>query len=229
MTGLPDDLARRILDGSPDALLVSDRDGAIRAWNAAAARIFGHAEAEVLGKSMDLIIPERLRGRHWDGWKHVMETGTTRYGDGQLLAVPAAHKDGRALSVEFSIQLLRDAAGRIEWVVAIFRDVTERFQKDKALKLRLKALEAQQGTAPAATPGPRVVKRLDARPLKAAGIHPVEQVLQDLGRLAVGEAYELVTPHVPGPVLERAAAMGVKGTTVETGPEEFVTTFIRPA
>ena len=96
---------------------------------------------------MDLIVPERLRGRHWGGWDQVMETGVTRYGAGQLLAVPALHKDGRQLSVEFSIQLLTDAAGRIEWVVAIFRDVTERFQRDKALRLRLKELEAKAGTA----------------------------------------------------------------------------------
>ena len=74
---------------------------------------------------------------------------------------------------------------------------------------------------------PRVVKRLDARPLKAAGIHPVEQVLEELARLGPGEAYELVTPHVPGPVLERAAAFGVQGESVQTGPEEFVTTFTR--
>ena len=145
MDELPDDLPRRILDGSPDALLVSDRGGAIRGWNAAAERLFGFSAAEALGQSMDLIIPERLRGRHWSGWDHVMETGVTRYGAGQLLAVPAAHKDGRQLSVEFSIQLLEDGPGRIQWVVALFRDVTERFQRDKALKLRLKELEARAG------------------------------------------------------------------------------------
>jgi uncharacterized protein (DUF2249 family) len=76
---------------------------------------------------------------------------------------------------------------------------------------------------------PRVVKRLDARPLKAAGIHPVEQVLQEVARLGPGEAYELVTPHVPSPVVERARALGVLGTSVQTGPDEFVTTFTRPA
>lgn len=147
MHGLPADLHARILEGSPDAVLVSDRGGAIRGWNAAAERLFGFPSAEALGASMDLIIPERLRGRHWDGWDHVMETGVTRYGDGQLLAVPAMHKDGRQLSVEFSIQLLKDGGGRVEWVVAVFRDVTERFQKDKALRLRLKELEAKVGAA----------------------------------------------------------------------------------
>lgn len=145
MDALPDDLPRRILDGSPDAVLVADRDGKVRGWNGAAVRLFGFTAAEALGGSMDLIVPERLRGRHWGGWDHVMETGVTRYGDGQLLAVPALHKDGRQLSVEFSIQLLKDGGGRIEWVVAIFRDVTERFQRDKALKLRLKELEAKVG------------------------------------------------------------------------------------
>jgi len=145
MNGLPDDLPRRILEGSPDAVLVSDRGGVIRGWNAAAARLFGFPPEVALGASMDLIVPERLRGRHWGGWDQVMESGVTRYGDGQLLAVPALHQDGRQLSVEFSIQLVKDGAGRIEWVVALFRDVTERFQKDKALKLRLRELEAKAG------------------------------------------------------------------------------------
>jgi PAS domain S-box-containing protein len=148
---LPPDLPRRLLDGSPDAVLVSDRDGITRYWNAAATRLFGFGAAEAIGVSMDLIVPERLRGRHWDGWGKVMETGTTRYGDGQLLAVPATHKDGRTLSVEFSIQLLRGDDGRIAWVAAVFRDVTERFQRDKALKLRLKELEA--ALAQAVKPG----------------------------------------------------------------------------
>ena len=107
-------------------------------WNGAATRLFGFGAEEAVGASMELFIPERLRGRHWGGWDQVMASGTTRYGDGQLLAVPALHKDGRQLSVEFSIQLLKGEDGQIEWVVAIFRDVTERFQKDKDLRLRLK-------------------------------------------------------------------------------------------
>jgi PAS domain S-box-containing protein len=145
MSPWPAELSQRLLEGSPDAVLVSDRDGVTRYWNDAAARLFGFTADEAVGRSMDLIIPERLRGRHWGGWATVMETGVTRYGGGRLLAVPAVHKDGRALSVEFSIQLLRDGAGRIEWVAAVFRDVTERFQRDKALKLRLKELEAKLG------------------------------------------------------------------------------------
>jgi PAS domain S-box-containing protein len=140
MNMIPNDLPRRILEGSPDAILVSDRDGKVWYWNAAAERLFGFSAAESLGRSMDLIIPDRLRARHWVGWEKVMETGLTRYGDGQLLAVPALRKDGRQLSIEFSIQLLKDDHSRIEWVVAVIRDVTERFALEKALRARLKAL-----------------------------------------------------------------------------------------
>jgi PAS domain S-box-containing protein len=127
------------VDGSPDALLICDRAGIVRYWNVAAERVFGFRAAEAIGASMDLIIPERLRGRHWAGWETVMTTGVTRYGEGQLLAVPALHKEGRQISIEFSIQLLKDGDGSIEWVVAIIRDVTERFLREKDLRARVKA------------------------------------------------------------------------------------------
>jgi PAS domain S-box-containing protein len=143
MNMIPDDLPRRILQGSADAVLISNRDGAVCYWNAAAQRIFGYYATETLGSSMELIIPYGLRARHWAGWKKVMETGLTRYGDGQLLSVPALHKDGRQISIEFSIQLLKEDSGRIEWVVAVFRDVSERFAREKALRARLKPLEGQ--------------------------------------------------------------------------------------
>jgi PAS domain S-box-containing protein len=141
MTDLPDDLPRRVLGGSPDAILICDRRGTVRYWNGAARRVFGFSSADALGASMDLIIPERLRGRHWTGWEAAMKTGVTRYGEGQLLAVPALHRDGRQISIEFSIQLLKDAAGQIEWVVAVIRDVTERYAREKALRAQLKAME----------------------------------------------------------------------------------------
>ena len=102
----PEHLAARILDGSPEAVLVCDRNGTVRYWNRGSERVFGFTKAEIVGSSMDLIIPERLRARHWVGWETVMRTGVTTYDDGQLLAVPALHRDGRQISIEFSIQLL---------------------------------------------------------------------------------------------------------------------------
>jgi PAS domain S-box-containing protein len=136
-------LHRQIVEGSPDAIILGDGEGIIRLWNAGAETIFGFTAAEAIGQSMDLIIPERLRGRHWDGYRKVMVTGTSRYGHGDLLAVPAVRKDGSTISVEFTIQMLKDDAGRITGLVAILRDVTKRFQREKELARRLKELEAK--------------------------------------------------------------------------------------
>lgn len=142
-TSLPHNLAGRILDGSPDAILVCDHAGTVRYWNTAAERVFGFRAAETVGASMDLIIPERLRVRHWTGWESAMKSGSTRYGEGQLLAVPALHKDGRQISIEFSIQLLKRADGAVEWVVAFIRDVTERYNRERALRNELAALSTR--------------------------------------------------------------------------------------
>jgi PAS domain S-box-containing protein len=138
-------LYRQIVEGSPDAIVFGDAEGVIRIWNAGAQAIFGFTAEEAVGKSMDLIIPERLRGRHWDGYRKTMQTGVSRYGSGDLLAVPAVTKDGRSISIEFTIQLLRDADGRILGPVAAIRDVTKRFQRDKEMGKRLKELEAKVG------------------------------------------------------------------------------------
>jgi PAS domain S-box-containing protein len=143
MTSLAHDLAGRILDGSPDAVLICDRAGTVRYWNMAAERVFGFRATEAVGAGLDLIIPERLRARHWAAWDTAIKNGATRYAEGQLLAVPALHKDGRRVSIEFSIQLLKDADDAVEWIVAFIRDVTERYDREKALRARLSALEGR--------------------------------------------------------------------------------------
>jgi PAS domain S-box-containing protein len=147
MPAFTQDLALRLVEGTPDGVLVCDREGTIRAWNAGAERIFGFAASEAIGRSMDLFIPERLRPRHWEGWKKTMATGATRYGGGDLLAVPALHKDGRTISIEFSIQVLRGEDGKPAGSAAVIRDVTARFQRDKETKARIRELEAKVGGA----------------------------------------------------------------------------------
>ena len=136
-------IAGRIVQGAPEAILFADRDGTIRLWNAGAEAMFGWTAAEVLGRSMDFIIPERLRARHWDGWNRTMETGVTRYGAKDLLVVPALRKDGSTISIEFSIQLVRDDEGHIVGPVAVIRDVTARWKREKDLRARVKDLEAK--------------------------------------------------------------------------------------
>lgn len=124
----------------PDAVVVSGRDGLITLWNAGAERIFGWTEEEALGRSLDLITPERLQKRHWEGYEKSMASGTTKYGS-TLLKVPAVHKSGRALSIAFTVAMLFDDAGRVSSVIAVIRDETERFQEDRRLRQRIAELE----------------------------------------------------------------------------------------
>jgi PAS domain S-box-containing protein len=122
---------QRIVEDMADAVVVSDRAGVIVFWNRAAEAMFGHTAAEAMGQSLDLIIPERFRARHWAGYQTVMSTGVTRYGT-ELLAVPAVRKDGRRISLEFSIVLLRDDGGAPAGAAAIIRDVTARWERERA-------------------------------------------------------------------------------------------------
>ncbi len=145
---MDDFLYRQIIDGSPDAVVFGDAQGVIRLWNAGAEAIFGFTAAEAVGQSMDIIIPERLRGRHWEGYHRTMATGVSRYGAGDLLAVPAVTKDGRGISIEFTIQMLKGPSGEILGPVATMRDVTRRFQREKDMARRLKELEANRPPSP---------------------------------------------------------------------------------
>jgi PAS domain S-box-containing protein len=117
--------------------VATDRDGIIRVWNPGAERIFGHSADAAIGQSLDLIIPERLRERHWEGFRHVMETGESRYGEGDLLSVPGIRKDGQRISLEFTIVPLKNPEGRIEGFAAVMRDATMRFEEVRALRQQL--------------------------------------------------------------------------------------------
>jgi PAS domain S-box-containing protein len=127
-------IAEALLASGADAIVATDRDGIIRHWNSGAERIFGHSAAEAIGKSLDLIIPEQLRARHWESYRHVMQTGRSRYGEGDLLAVPGLRKDGTRVSLEFTVAMIRDEAGEMLGIAAILRDVTARFEEMKALR-----------------------------------------------------------------------------------------------
>jgi PAS domain S-box-containing protein len=126
-----------IVSAQSDAIIAADKEGTIIFWNPGAKRIFGFARAEAIGRSLDIIIPTRLRKRHWDGYRRVMESGESRYGQGDVLAVPGTAKDGRQISLEFTIVPLRDGSGELVGLAAIMRDVTERFEETRALKRKL--------------------------------------------------------------------------------------------
>lgn len=138
------DFSARMIREMPDAVIYSDADGKVRFWNEGASRIFGFTEAEALGRSLDIIIPESLRQRHWTGYDETMRTGRTRYGAGDVLAVPAMRKDGTRISVEFTVVPFRDATGAMTGIAAVLRDVTKRFEEMKRLR---QGLRPQQSAA----------------------------------------------------------------------------------
>jgi PAS domain S-box-containing protein len=139
----PEKLSQQIIENAPDAILYVDCQGLIRHWNGGAARIFGYSTDEAIGQSLDIIIPEKLRGRHWEGYFKVMQSGESRYGT-DLLSVPASHRDGQRLSVDFSIVMLKDDQGKVTGIASLMRDMTGQRQKEKELRERITALEAGQ-------------------------------------------------------------------------------------
>lgn len=128
---------RTLANDSPDAIIYADAEGRIRFWNTACERIFGYAATEALGRSLDIIIPERLRTSHWTGYAEVMRTGKTRYGAGDLLAVQAVRKDRAPVSVAFSILPINDDAGHVTGIVATLREATQPSSPDKAFYNRV--------------------------------------------------------------------------------------------
>jgi PAS domain S-box-containing protein len=136
-TGL---IYQQIIENSQDAILFADRNGIIKLWNSGAREIFGYTAKEIQEKNLDLIIPQKLRQRHWEGYRRVMKTGETKYGK-KLLKVPALRKDGRTISVEFTIIIVRNRQDKIMGTAAILRDVTESWNREKELKKKLNFLE----------------------------------------------------------------------------------------
>jgi len=139
----------QLVEAVGDAVMACDAGGAITLWNPASQRMFGYTEEEALGKSLDLIIPERLRKRHWEGYDKTMATGQTRYGT-DVLRVPAVHKDGRSMSIAFTVAMLFSPDNKVSAIVAVIRDETARFAEERNLKKRVAELEAQLSAAGAA-------------------------------------------------------------------------------
>ena len=132
---------KSFVESAGDAIVVADAHGAIIFWNAAAERVFGYTSSEALGQTLDLIIPERQRERHWSGYREVMRSGHTRYGS-DVLRVPALHKDGRRISIAFTVTLLMAPDRSVRAIAAIVRDETTRWNEERALRERIARLES---------------------------------------------------------------------------------------
>ncbi|MFC4523737.1 PAS domain-containing protein [Cupriavidus pinatubonensis] len=134
-----DTAVRAIVADASDAIIATDREGVIRLWNAGAERIFGFTVSEAVGRSLDIVIPEGLRERHWRGFQHVVDTGDSHYGAGDFLAVPRIRKNGQRVSLDLSSVALRDAHGEIAGLATIMRDVTRGFEEVRSLQDELAA------------------------------------------------------------------------------------------
>jgi len=137
---MDDALCRQILEETSDAVVVGNREGVIIYWNRGAVNLFGHPSGEALGRSLDLIIPEKYRQRHWEGYRRVMANGETAYRD-RTLKVPSEDKAGNPLSLEFSMVLLEKPGGGAAGAAAIIRDVTEQWKRMKSLAKKVEDLE----------------------------------------------------------------------------------------
>jgi len=133
---------KALFDAMGDAVIVADPAGVVTLWNPAAERMFGFTAEEAVGQRMDMIVPERLRKRHWEGYDQSMATGTTKYGH-DLLKVPAVNKAGESMSIAFTVCMLYDEAGKVTACASVIRDETARFNDERALRKRLTELEAQ--------------------------------------------------------------------------------------
>jgi PAS domain S-box-containing protein len=131
--------AERLVAGMSEAIVYADAEGVIRYWNRGAERVFGFTGQEALGQPLDIIIPQGLRERHWQGYHATMRTGKSRYGEGHLLSVPAARKDGTRISVEFTIVPFTDDAGNMTGIAAVMRDATRSFEELRALRKEVAA------------------------------------------------------------------------------------------
>jgi PAS domain S-box-containing protein len=144
VVSIADLIAQALLASRSDAIIAADREGVICFWNPGAERTFGYPRGDAIGRSLDLIIPERLRQRHWNGYRATITTGRSHYGEGDVLSVPALHKNGTTISVEFTVAPLQNESGAMIGMAAIMRDVSKHFEEIRALKRRLtEATEAK--------------------------------------------------------------------------------------
>ncbi|MBI4301534.1 MAG: PAS domain S-box protein [Chloroflexi bacterium] len=133
---------KSLLTQTSDGIIFADHEGLICLWNRGAEAIFGHTNKNAVGQSLDLIIPDSFRERHWAGFQRAMASGHTKYGQ-QLLPTRAIHKDGRTIYIEMTMTIVRDDFEQVAGALAVVRDITERRAQEQAIRKRLEELEQQ--------------------------------------------------------------------------------------
>jgi PAS domain S-box-containing protein len=134
------DLFRALVEQMPDAVIFADREGIVRIWNDGALAVFGYTAAEMLGRGLDVIIPEDLRQRHNQGYVRAMASGHTRLGN-RVMTTRSIHKNKSKIYVDLSFAVIENESGLVVGALAVGRNVTERYLSDKALRKRLAEME----------------------------------------------------------------------------------------
>jgi PAS domain S-box-containing protein len=123
-------ICRGIVEQAHEAIIFIDCDGLIGLWNHGAETLFGYAADEVMGRSIDVIIPERLRQGHAEGFRRAVSAGKTRLG-GRVMTTRATHKSGDKVYVDMSFGLVKEGEA-VLGAFAVARDCTARFQEEAA-------------------------------------------------------------------------------------------------
>jgi len=124
---------RQMIEQMADAVVYSDAAGVIVEWNTAAERLFHFSRADAIGRSLDLIIPERLRAAHWAGFHRAVERRATQH-SGAATITRALTGDGETIYVDISFALVLDAAGTVIGSLGVARDATLRQQERRELQ-----------------------------------------------------------------------------------------------
>lgn len=141
---LLDTLASGIVKAIPEAIIYADLEGRVRYWNRGAEEIFGFSADEAMGQSLDLIIPERMRQAHWDGYNKALKLGDTYSGRGSRVTRGLHKEEGRPLYVDMSFAIVKDNSGQVVGSLAVARDATERFTAEKEMRKQIAALSANK-------------------------------------------------------------------------------------
>jgi PAS domain S-box-containing protein len=141
----PNDLGiGRLFERVRDAVVVADASsGNIVLWNPAAEKMFGYSAPEAAGLSVDVLVPDHLKTRHRDGLARYLATGHGAILDaGQVVEVPALRKSGEEITIELSLNPIRDVAITGQFVLAIIRDVSDKVQLRAEAARSLRELQA---------------------------------------------------------------------------------------
>jgi PAS domain S-box-containing protein len=138
-------LSEALIEQLADAVIFADRNGLIQVWNPGAEALFGYSGDEILGRRLDVLIPERLRSAHWTAFDAATETGRMKHGR-ESMTTRSIHKSGDGLYVDLSFALVRDDTGQVLGSVAVARDITSRFRAEKESRERIAELETQVKT-----------------------------------------------------------------------------------